>query len=168
MRRLWIAVVVSVVACTKTGQPDATQGHPADAAAPTVSASVAATPVIPSAPPANTCDGLDKTPCVLHPGCILDQPPAGGYLCRAAKNDCERAVRHADVIGIDVKGVTAADASAASGKCAKTPGCVVAGGKCSCPCHVFGGCDCSCGGGWLARCVPRTEAASLDGFPTKR
>ena len=164
MSRSWVAVVVVVVACTKTGQPEVQPS----ASAPSASAAAAATPAVTaSAPPSSTCDGLDKTPCVLHPGCILDQPPAGGYLCREAKNDCERAVRHADVIGVDVKGVTAAEASAAPGKCTRTPGCVVAGGKCSCPCHVFGGCDCSCGGGWLSRCVPKAEAASLDGFPTK-
>lgn len=156
----WVGVVVVVVACTKTGQPEVQ---------PSASASVAAPPkVTASAPPSNACDGLDKAPCVLHPGCILDQPPAGGFLCRDAKNDCERAVRHADVIGTDVKGVTAAEASGASAKCAATPGCVVAGGKCSCPCAIFGHCDCSCGGGWLSRCTPIADAHALDGFPTKR
>ncbi len=77
-------------------------------------------------------------------------------------------MRHADVIGTDVTGVTDTSAAAARAKCAGTSGCSVVGGKCSCTCAIFGHCNCICGGGWLPRCARSSEAASFDGFPTKR
>lgn len=155
-------LLLVAIACTK-GQSD----PPATSASTAVSPASSASPTPSASSGPASCDGLPKTPCVLRPGCILDQPATGGFVCRAAKDDCERAVLHAGIIGVDVAGVTAADATAARAKCAATPGCVVAGGKCACTCHVFGNCDCGCGGGWLPRCVPSTDAHTLDGFPTK-
>lgn len=155
------------MACTKPGADD-----PSRAPTPMASASASAlqqpAPILVAQPGAPHCEGLEKTACVLKLGCILDQPSTGSYVCRAAKNDCERAVRHADLIGRDVASVSEAEAKSAAARCTASPGCVVAGGKCACTCSVFANCDCVCGGGWLPRCVPNAEASSLEGFPTKR
>jgi len=152
------------MACTKPGADD-----PSRAPAPMATASPSAIhePAPSTAQPPH-CEGLENTPCVLRLGCILDQPSTGSYVCRAAKNDCERAVRHADLIGRDVASVSEAEAKSAASRCTASPGCVVAGGKCACTCSVFANCDCICGGGWLPRCVPSAEASSFEGFPTKR
>lgn len=52
--------------------------------------------------------------------------------------------------------------------CAAVDGCIAAGGRCSCACHVLGNCDCSCGGGLLARCVRTEHAAAMNQAPVKR
>jgi hypothetical protein len=166
MRRVSLAAFLLVgLACTKSGQTD--PGTVALPSATTSSTAGAPSASAPAATGAGACTGLEKTDCVLHPGCILDQPASGGFVCRAAANECERAVRHADVIGPDVTGVTDASASAARTTCGATAGCSVLGGKCSCTCAIFGHCNCICGGGWLPRCARTSEAASFDGFPTK-
>ncbi|CAN5202384.1 hypothetical protein BH09MYX1_BH09MYX1_33990 [soil metagenome] len=180
-------LVVSLVAlnCTKEGQSDTAPTATASSGQATItpstwpSASAMPAPSVSSTPSAiptptasgtaaapGTCTGLEKNACVLQPGCILDQNKAG-FECRAGKNACELAVRHADVIGMDVKGVTETDVRSATAQCKATTGCTVAGGKCACTCAIFGNCNCICGGGWLPRCTPTGEASKLDGFPGK-
>jgi hypothetical protein len=160
-------LAVTLAGCPRAG--DAPVGG--DASAPAVSS--APTSPTPSAgkpaPFSSGCDGLAPTPCVLQPGCILDQPQAGKRACRAAKNACERAARHADIIGdtASLAGVTTESVTRAAAACRATSGCVVAGGRCSCPCAIFGHCDCACGGGYLARCTPEADAKQLDGFPPR-
>ena len=168
--RLAPALALTLAACASCGRPAPT-GSVLSASAPSATSAPPSTPpsALPS-PPATAvaplgCNGLEKTECVLREGCILDQPGAGLYVCRAGRNRCELAARHGHVIGPDVKGVSDADARRAAEICAATTGCVIAGGRCSCACHVFGDCDCSCGGGWLARCTPAAGAESLEGFP---
>jgi hypothetical protein len=99
----------------------------------------------------------------------LDQPAAGLYECRDAKNKCESALRHIDTIGPfeGASDLTLIDVHRASRDC-EAAGCVVAGGKCSCPCSVLGNCDCACGGGYLARCVLPEDEASLKDFPPQK
>lgn len=179
MRRvsdLWTAcaLVVTLAACTRAGRSDepiALGSHdvaPLTPSTPSTASAATSVPPSPSMRSPATCAGLEKTACALRPGCVVDQPHAGAYVCRPAKNACEAAVRHADILGTEVPGVTASDASTAAATCAKTPGCQVAGGKCACICAVFGSCDCSCGGGFLPRCVPSSEASSLEGYPKPR
>jgi len=119
------------------------------------------------APKPADCDGLVAVPCVEQNGCILDQPKAGKYVCRAAKNACERAARHADIIGREstLASVTEESEKDARSACRAVEGCTIAGGKCMCACHVLGHCDCSCGGGFLTRCVLAADAKLLEGFP---
>lgn len=166
--RTWASflAVSVVVACTKSGQPE-----PGTVTLPSATASTTAPVATAPASPVEagpSCEGLEKTACVLQAGCLLDQPATGGFVCRAAANECERAVRHADVIGTDVTGVTDASATTARNTCNATPGCGVVGGKCSCTCAIFGHCNCICGGGWLPRCARTADAPNFQGFPTKR
>jgi hypothetical protein len=166
-----LTLTLALAGCPRAGDAPATTDAASTstasttAPAPTAAGKSAPTPSLtPSA-----CDGLAATPCVLQPGCILDQPRAGARVCRAAKNACERAARHADIIGdtASLAGVTAESVTRAAATCRATSGCVVAGGRCSCPCEVFGHCNCACGGGYLARCTPEADARALDGFPPR-
>lgn len=157
------AFAISLLIVIGATSASCTKGSTTDGTTPGTTASTTAPPLATN--PARGCVGLDKTACVLRRGCILDQPAAGQLVCRAGRNACELAVRHADIIGHDVKGVTDADQQAAMAKCTATAGCVVGGGKCSCTCAIFGNCNCACGGGWLARCTSDAEATALDGFP---
>ena len=112
------------------------------------------------------CAGLAPKECAQTTGCILDQPTHGKLVCRAAENVCEAAVRHADLIGDDADPkVTAAINAAAVTTCNATPGCAATEGECSCPCAVFGDCDCVCGGAYLRRCVLKSEQARYEGAP---
>lgn len=165
---LFALVVTLAVGCTRNG------GAPSDAERPTAAptTTTATTGTATATAPAPTgdgasCAGLAPTACVLRAGCFLDQPTAGKLVCRAAKDACERAVRHADVIGTMVPGVTEAEAETAERTCAATAGCAVAGGKCSCPCAIFGHCNCACGGGYLRRCTTEAAARTLPDFPPR-
>jgi hypothetical protein len=169
------AFLVAMVGVALAGCPRAGDGAaggdasaPAGTAPPSSASATSAGKPKPAPSPAG-CDGLAPTPCVLQPGCILDQPQAGARVCRAAKNACERAVRHADIIGdtASLAGVTTESVTRAAAACRATSGCVVAGGRCSCPCAIFGVCSCACGGGYLARCTPEADAKALDGFPPR-
>src|SRR5262245_18903789 len=45
------------------------------------------------------CVGREMHDCARTKGCLLDQPTYRKPECRPAENECERAVRHADLIG---------------------------------------------------------------------
>lgn len=104
--------------------------------------------------------------CARTKGCLLDQPTYRTPACRPAENACERAVRHADLIGPDADpGVTPALTAAAEAACTATPDCALTSGHCSCPCALFGDCNCACGGGYLRRCTTKWDRSFYDGRP---
>lgn len=75
-------------------------------------------------------------------------------------------MRHADLIGPDADpGVTPALTAAAEAACTATPDCALTSGHCSCPCALFGDCNCACGGGYLRRCTTKWDRSFYDGRP---
>lgn len=121
----------------------------------------------PSGPrPADGCTGLEAHVCAQTAGCLLDQPQYQELRCRPAENACERAVRHADLIGKDADpAVTPEMARTAAEMCRAVPACALTEGKCSCACAILGHCDCACGGGYLPRCTSQAEKPIYDGRP---
>lgn len=151
----WLATVCSVLACSSDGAPKGGPRASEHAAEP----SGASTPHASASPVASgDCAGLEPHRCAQTPGCLLDQETYSKLVCRAAVG-CEARVRHADLIGKDADPkVDAAAMDAAKKACAADARCAATEGRCSCPCAILGGCDCSCGGSFLARCTERDTA----------
>lgn len=142
---------------TRSAAPSASSAPPpAASASPSSSVSVGA----------DGCTGREMHDCARTKGCLLDQPTYRKPECRPAEGACERAVRHADLIGVDADpSVTPAITAAAEAACVATVGCAVTSGRCSCPCALLGTCDCGCGGSYLRRCTTRLERPIYDGRP---
>lgn len=130
----------------------------------TPSAAVRSAPAGPL--PADGCTGLEAHRCAQTAGCLLDQPQYQELRCRPAENACERAVRHADLIGKDADpAVTPELVRTAEEMCRTVPGCATTAGKCSCACAILGNCDCTCGGSYLPRCTTQMDKQVYDGRP---
>ncbi len=121
----------------------------------------------PSGPqPADGCTGLEAHLCAQTAGCLLDQPQYQELRCRPAENECERAVRHADLIGKDADPALTPEMARTAGEmCRAAPGCALTEGRCSCACAILGNCDCACGGSYLPRCTLEMDKQVYDGRP---
>lgn len=156
---------IVALACSRERAPDARVTAPPSAAPSTLAAPPASSPKV-SQVAADGCSGREPHDCARTKGCILEQPTYSALECRPAENDCERAVRHADLIGSDADpAVTVAAIHAAEAACRATAGCVVTSGHCSCPCALLGHCDCACGGSYLRRCTTEADKSVFDGRP---
>lgn len=174
MREALLLAGVLVSACTspEPSSPSGpvtppTAGWPAPSPAPGPAPAPLPTPLPrPTTVGADGCTGRTPHDCAQTPGCLLDQPTYRGLHCRPAVNACERAVRHADLIGPDADPRVAFTAmTAAQAACTATPGCAVTSGNCSCPCALLANCNCACGGSYLRRCTTLRERDLYDGRP---
>lgn len=150
-----VILAAMIAGCTRPSESTA-RTEPILAASPPIA--------VPSPPDAGACVGLSATACVQTRGCLLDQISSREARCREAENACERAARHADLIGPPADAsVTAKQVEAAKAACTATPGCALTSGDCSCPCAIFAHCDCECGGAYLARCTTKTDRSRFEG-----